>query len=92
MSEEKKHILIIDDEEGIREPLKEYLESENFFVSTAKDAEDAKNKIQLLEFDLLIVDIMMPGQSGLELTKEIRKDIIKAGQDTDKPDFGRKKN
>ena len=46
----------------------------NFFVSTAKDAEDAKNKIQLLEFDLLIVDIMMPGQSGLELTKEIRKD------------------
>ena len=74
MSEEKKHILIIDDEEGIREPLKEYLESENFFVSTAKDAEDAKNKIQLLEFDLLIVDIMMPGQSGLELTKEIRKD------------------
>ena len=74
MSEEKKHILIIDDEEGIRELLKEYLESENFFVSTAKDAEDAKNKIQLLEFDLLIVDIMMPGQSGLELTKEIRKD------------------
>ena len=43
-------------------------------MSTAKDAEDAKNKIQLLEFDLLIVDIMMPGQSGLELTKEIRKD------------------
>jgi two-component system phosphate regulon response regulator OmpR len=74
MSEEKKHILIIDDEKPIREPLKEYLESENFFVSTAKDAEDAKNKIQLLEFDLLIVDIMMPGQSGLELTKEIRKD------------------
>ena len=74
MSEEKKHILIIDDEEGIREPLKEYLESENFFVSTAKDAEDAKNKLKLLEFDLLIVDIMMPGQSGLELTKEIRKD------------------
>ena len=56
MIEEKKHILVIDDEEGIREPLKEYLESENFLVSTAKDAEDAKNKIQLLEFDLLIVD------------------------------------
>ncbi len=73
MIEEKKHILIIDDEEGIREPLKEYLESENFFVSTAKDAEDAKNKIKLIEFDLLIIDIMMPGQSGLELTKEIRQ-------------------
>lgn len=73
MSEEKKHILIIDDEEGIREPLKEYLETQNFFISTAKNAEDAKNKIKLLEFDLLIVDIMMPGQTGLELTKEIRK-------------------
>ena len=71
MKEEKKHILIIDDEEGIREPLKEYLESENFFVTTAKDSQDAKNKIKILEFDLLIVDIMM--QSGLELTKEIRK-------------------
>ena len=73
MKGEKKHILIIDDEEGIREPLKEYLETENFFVTTAKDSQDAKNKIQILEFDLLIVDIMMPGQSGLELTKEIRK-------------------
>ena len=73
MKEEKKHILIIDDEKGIREPLKEYLESENFFVTTAKDAEDAKNKIKILEFDLLIVDIMMPGQSGLDFTKEIRK-------------------
>ena len=73
MNEEKKHILIIDDEEGIREPLKEYLEGENFLVSTAKDSADAKSKIKLLEFDLLIVDIMMPGQSGLELTKEIRE-------------------
>ncbi len=73
MKEEKKHILIIDDEEGIREPLKEYLESENFFVTTAKDSQDAKSKIKILEFDLLIVDIMMPGQSGLEFTKEIRK-------------------
>ena len=53
MKEEKKHILIIDDEEGIREPLKEYLESENFFVTTAKDSQDAKNKIKILEFDLI---------------------------------------
>ena len=73
MSEDKKHILIVDDEEGIREPLKEYLESKDFFVSTAKDSEDAKNKIKILEFDLLIIDIMMPGQSGLELTKELRE-------------------
>jgi two-component system phosphate regulon response regulator OmpR len=73
MIENKKHILIIDDDQGIREPLKEYLESENFFVTTAKDSDDAKKKLNLLIFDLLIVDIMMPGQSGLELTKEIRK-------------------
>ena len=73
MIENKKHILIIDDDQGIREPLKEYLESENFFVTTAKDSYDAKKKLGLLIFDLLIVDIMMPGQSGLELTKEIRK-------------------
>lgn len=73
MKEEKKHILIIDDDKGIRESVKEYLESENFFVTTAQDSQDAKNKIKILEFDLLIVDIMMPGQSGLELTKEIRK-------------------
>lgn len=73
MSEDKKHILIVDDEEGIREPLKEYLESKDFFVSTAKDSKDAKNKIKILEFDLLIIDIMMPGQSGLELTKELRE-------------------
>ena len=73
MIENKKHILIIDDDQGIREPLKEYLESENFFVTTAKDSDDAKKKLGLLIFDLLIVDIMMPGQSGLELTKEIRK-------------------
>ncbi len=73
MIENKKHILIIDDDQGIREPLKEYLESENFFVTTAKDSDDAKKKLSLLIFDLLIVDIMMPGQSGLELTKEIRK-------------------
>ena len=73
MKEEKKHILIIDDDKGIRESVKEYLESENFFVTTAQDSQDAKNKIKILEFDLLIVDIMMPGQSGLELTKEIRQ-------------------
>ena len=70
--EEKKHILVVDDDDRIRELIKEYLESNNFYITTARDAEDAKNKIKLIKFDLIILDIMMPGQNGLELTKEIK--------------------
>lgn len=70
--EEKKHILVVDDDDRIRELIKEYLESNDFYTTTARDAEDAKNKIKLIKFDLIILDIMMPGQNGLELTKEIK--------------------
>lgn len=70
--EEKKHILVVDDDDRIRELIKEYLDNNNFYTTTAKDAEDAKNKIKLIKFDLIILDIMMPGQNGLELTKEIK--------------------
>ena len=70
--EEKKHILVVDDDDRIRELIKEYLESNDFYITTARDAEDAKNKIKLIKFDLIILDIMMPGQNGLELTKEIK--------------------
>lgn len=70
--EEKKHILVVDDDDRIRELIKEYLESNDFYTTTARDAEDAKNKIKLIKFDLIILDIMMPGQDGLELTKEIK--------------------
>ena len=70
--EEKKHILIVDDDDRIRELTKEYLENNNFYTNTAKNSEDAKNKIKLIKFDLIILDIMMPGQNGLELTKEIK--------------------
>ena len=70
--EEKKHILVVDDDDRIRELIKEYLENNNFYVTTAKHAEDAKNKIKLIKFDLIILDIMMPGQNGLDLTKEIK--------------------
>jgi two-component system, OmpR family, phosphate regulon response regulator OmpR len=69
---EKKHILVVDDDDRIRELIKEYLESNDFYITTARDAEDAKNKIKLIKFDLIILDIMMPGQNGLELTKEIK--------------------
>ena len=70
--EEKKHILIVDDDDRIRELTKEYLQSNNFYTTTAKNSDDAKNKIKLIKFDLIILDIMMPGQNGLELTKEIK--------------------
>lgn len=70
--EEKKHILVVDDDDRIRELIKEYLENNNFYITTAKDSEDAKNKLKLIKFNLIILDIMMPGQNGLDLTKEIK--------------------
>ena len=73
--EDKKHILIVDDDDRIRELIKEYLQNNNFYTTTAKDAFDAKKKMALLKFDLIILDIMMPGQSGLDLTKELKNKI-----------------
>ena len=70
MKEFEAHILVIDDDKGIRELVKEYLNENNFITSTAKDAIEAKEKISLIKFDLIILDIMMPGKSGLEFLKE----------------------
>ena len=67
------HVLVVDDDDRIRELVKEYLEENQFLVTTAKDAQDAKKKIEIVKFDILILDIMMPGESGLSLTKEIKK-------------------
>ena len=67
------HILVVDDDDRIRELVKEYLEENNFLVTTAVDALDAKKKLEIIKFDILILDIMMPGESGLSLTKEIKK-------------------
>ena len=67
------HILVVDDDDRIRELVKEYLEENHFLVSTAKDALDAKKKIEIVKFDILILDIMMPGVSGLSLAKGIIK-------------------
>jgi len=69
------HILVIDDDDKIRDLLKQYLKKNNFLVSTSHDAEDAEEKISLVKFDLAIVDIMMPGKDGLQLTREIREKI-----------------
>jgi len=67
------HILVVDDDDRIRELIKQYLEEHNFLVTTAIDAFDAKKKLDIIKFDILILDIMMPGKSGLSLTKEIKK-------------------
>jgi len=68
------HILIVDDDDRIRILVKQYLQDNNYIVTTAKDAFDAKNKIDLIKFDLIVLDIMMPKKSGLELTGELKKE------------------
>tara|TARA_B100000686_G_scaffold36171_1_gene37734 strand:- start:9664 stop:10341 length:678 start_codon:yes stop_codon:yes gene_type:complete len=75
MEKNKSHILVVDDDDRIRELIKQYLNDSNFLVSTAVDAENAKVKIEQLKFDLAVLDVMMPGQSGFDLTKEIKKKI-----------------
>tara|TARA_B100001013_G_C24607971_1_gene441892 strand:- start:938 stop:1624 length:687 start_codon:yes stop_codon:yes gene_type:complete len=67
------HILIVDDDIRILELIKSYLNKNNFRVSTAKNASDAREKLDSLEFDLLIIDIMMPGENGLEFTSSLKK-------------------
>ena len=73
MNNNNFHILVVDDDDRIRDLVKQYLEENKFIVTTAKDAFDAKEKIKIIKFDILILDIMMPGESGLMLTKEIKK-------------------
>ncbi len=69
------HILIVDDDDRIRDLLKDYLSENNYIVSTAENANQAKERLEYLKFDIIILDVMMPGQSGYELTKEIKKQI-----------------
>ena len=73
MNKSTFHILVVDDDDRIRELVKQYLEDNNFLVTTAADALDAKKKLEIIKFDILILDIMMPGESGLSLTKEMKK-------------------
>ena len=67
------HILVIDDDDGIRSLVKKYLNENKFLVTTAENAESASEKIKIIKFDLIILDIMMPGKSGLEFLKENKK-------------------
>ena len=70
MKKFKAHILVIDDDDGIRDLVKQYLNENNYLVTTAVSAEDAKKKVDTIKFDLIVLDIMMPGKSGLEFTIE----------------------
>ena len=73
MNKKIYHILVVDDDDRIRDLVKQYLEEKNFIVTTAKDSQDAKRKLDIIKFDILVLDIMMPGESGLSLTKEMKK-------------------
>ena len=72
MENSEAHILVVDDDNRIRTLLKEYLSENNYIISTAEDSSEAKKKMEYLKFDIIILDVMMPGQSGYELTKEIK--------------------
>ena len=69
------HILVVDDDEGIRSLVKKYLNENQFLVTTADSAEDAKEKIKIIKFDLIILDIMMPGKSGLDFIEENKNNL-----------------
>ena len=69
------HILVVDDDDRIRNLLRDYLTENKYIVSTAENADQAKMKLEYLKFDILILDVMMPGQNGYELTKEIKKKL-----------------
>ncbi len=75
MENNKNHILIVDDDDRIRNLLKDYLSENNYIVSTAENAQQAKERLKYIKFDIIILDVMMPGQNGYELTKEIKKNI-----------------
>ena len=69
------HILVVDDDDGIRSLVKKYLNENNYLVTTANNAENASEKIKIIKFDLIILDIMMPGKSGLDFIRENKKKI-----------------
>ena len=73
MSAALPHILVVDDDGRLRDLLRRYLTENGFRVSTAADAAEARAKLESLAFDLLVLDVMMPGESGLDLTQDLRR-------------------
>ena len=75
MKKFEAHILVVDDDDGIRNLVKKYLNENNYLVTTANNAEDAKEKVNLIKFDLIVLDIMMPGKSGIDFTIENKNSL-----------------
>ena len=69
------HILVVDDDDGIRFLVKQYLNENNFLVTTSNSAENATEKIMIVKFDLIVLDVMMPGKSGLDFIRENKNSI-----------------
>jgi len=69
------HILVVDDDEGIRSLVKKYLNENKYLITTADSSEDAIEKVKIIKFDLIILDIMMPGKSGIEFIQEKKRDL-----------------
>ena len=69
------HLLVVDDDERIRGLLQKFLIRHGFWVSVARDAAQARRLLGGLEFDLIVLDVMMPGEDGISLTRELRKDL-----------------
>ena len=69
------HILVVDDDDGIRDLVKKYLNENNFLVTTSNSAENASEKIKIVKFDIIVLDIMMPGKNGLEFIEEHKSTI-----------------
>ena len=69
------HILVVDDDDGIRSLVKKFLNENNYLVTTADSAENASDKINIIKFDLIVLDIMMPGKNGLEFIEENKKKL-----------------
>ena len=79
MNNDDPHILVVDDDDGIRNLVKKFLNENNFLVTTAINAEDAENKIKFIKFDLIVLDVMMPGKNGINFildNKNIETPII----------------
>ncbi len=75
MDSDRPHILVVDDDDRLRELLRKYLSENGFMVAAARDAAEARAKLASITFDLLVLDIMMPGESGLDLAIGLRADL-----------------
>jgi len=73
MSQPQPHILVVDDDDRLRELLRKFLSENGFMVATAADAADARAKLASVTFDLLVLDVMMPGESGLDFAADLRR-------------------